>query len=305
MAERTGGGRPPAPRRSPGRTAGPAPERRVGGGGRPRFGRTWWSDRWLTALAELGLLPARVGHAPGFRLPRVHTVEIRSGAADVAIGGPRGEWRFVTVRMDPVPAASWDRLMEVLSRRALYAARLLGGEMPEGVEPAFTEAGVDLFPREAADLLLTCDGPGEEGTCTHAMAALRLLAARFDEDPFQLLLFRGIGRVELLDGIRRLWTGDPPADPPVDQPRPRRGRPQPETGSEAEVLARFWEPDPSIEQVRPRIESPLVDGAVLLRLGPPPGTVEDSAAEGALRRAYQLINAWALRRGLQEEAAEN
>ena len=274
----------------------------MGSTGRPRYGRTWWSDRWLTALADLGFLPARVGHGPGFRLPRTHRVEIRPGAADVSIGGPRGEWRAVTVRMEPVPSASWDRLMEVLSRRALYAARLLGGEMPEGVEPAFAEAGVQLFPGEAADLVLTCDGTGEETPCIHAMAALRLLAARFDEDPFQLLLFRGIGRVELLDGIRRLWTGDPPVDAP--QPHRPRSRAHLEDGSETEALARFWEPDPSIEQVRPRIEPPFVPEAVLLRLGPLPGTIPGSAAEAALHRAYQSIHAWALRRGLQEEAAE-
>jgi uncharacterized Zn finger protein len=192
--------------------------------------------------------------------------------------------------------------MEVLSRRALYAARLLGGEMPEGVEPAFAEAGVDLFPGEVADLTLTCDGPSEEAPCTHAMAALRLLAARFDEDPFQLLLFRGIGRVDLLDGIRRLWTGDPP----VDAPREHRSRSRSpaERGSETEILARFWEPDPSIEQVRPRIEPPFVPEAVLLRLGPPPGTVPGSAVEEALRRAYRSIHVWALRRGLQEESSE-
>jgi uncharacterized Zn finger protein len=298
MAGRSGAGRGPTRRMS----GGSASERRSGSAARPRYGRTWWSDRWLTALAGLGLLPARVGHAPGFRLPRTHRVEIRPGAADVGIGGPRGEWRAVTVRMEPVPPASWDRLMEILSRRALYATRLLGGEMPEGVEPAFAEAGVDLFPGEATDLVLTCDGLGEEAPCSHAMAALRLLAARFDEDPFQLLLFRGIGRVELLDGIRRLWTGNPP----VDAPAVRRARPRSpsERGSEAEVLARFWEPDPSIEQVRPRIEPPLVPGAVLLRLGPPPGSGPGSAAEEALRRAYHSIHAWALRRGLQEESTE-
>jgi uncharacterized Zn finger protein len=296
MAGRNGAGHG-APRR---KSAGTEAARHSTGATRPRYGRTWWSDRWLTALADLGFLPARVGHAPGFRLPRTHRVEIRPGAADIGVGGPRGEWRAVTVRMEPVPSASWDRLMEVLSRRALYAARLLGGEMPEGVEPAFAEAGVQLFPAEAADVALTCDGPGEETPCTHAMAALRLLAARFDEDPFQLLLFRGIGRVELLDGIRRLWTGDPPVEPP----RPHRTRPAADRGSEAEVLARFWEPDPSLEQVRPRIEPPLVPEAVLLRLGPPPGTVPGSIAEAALRRAYQSVHAWALRRGLPEETTE-
>ncbi len=297
MAGRGGAGRG-AIRRRPTGTGG---EHHTGSTGRPRYGRTWWSDRWLTALAGLGFLPARVGHGPGFRLPRTHRVEIRPGAADVSIGGPRGEWRSVTVRMEPVPPASWDRLMEVLSRRALYAARLLGGEMPEGVEPAFAEAGVQLFPAETADLVLTCDGTGEEAPCIHAMAALRLLAARFDEDPFQLLLFRGIGRVELLDGIRRLWTGDPP----VETPRPRRTRPPADLGSEAEVLARFWEPDSSIEQVQPRIEPPFVPEAVLLRLGPLPGTVPGSIAEAALHRAYQSIHAWALRRGLQEETSED
>jgi uncharacterized Zn finger protein len=296
MTGRAGAGRG-VPRR---KSTGTGAERRTAGIGRPRYGRTWWSDRWLTALADLGLLPPRVGHAPGFRLPRTHRVEIRPGAADIGIGGPRGEWRSVAARMEPVPAASWDRLMEILSRRALYAARLLGGEMPEGVEPAFAEAGVDLFPRESADLVLTCDGPGEEVPCTHVMAALRLLAARFDEDPFQLLLFRGIGRVELLDGIRRLWTGDPP----VEAVRTRRARQTSDGTSEAEVLLRYWEPDPSIEQVRPRIEPPVIPEAVLLRLGPLPGTVPGSAAEEALRRAYQSIHGWALRRGLQEESPE-
>ncbi len=290
--------------RSPSRRtrSGAGGERRAGASGRPRYGRTWWSDRWLTALAEISLLPARVGHAPGFRLPRSFRVDIRPGEADIGVGGPRGEWRSVQVRMQPVPAASWDRLMEILSRRAIYAARLLGGEMPEGVEPAFSEAGVQLFPHQRADVTIRCDGPGEDVPCTHAMAALRLLAARFDEDPFQLLLFRGIGRVELLDGIRRLWTGDSPADPP---PLPRaRPRSPTERSSELEVLARFWEPDPVIEQVRPRIEPPVVPEAVLLRLGPPPGTVPGSAGESALRRAYQSIHQWALRRGLQEESPE-
>lgn len=297
MAGRSGAGRGPTRRNR----AGAGTERGTGSTGRPRYGRTWWSDRWLTALAGLGFLPARVGHGPGFRLPRIHRVEIRPGAADIGIGGPRGEWRSVTVRMEPLPSASWDRLMEVLSRRALYAARLLGGEMPEGVEPAFAEAGVQLFPGETADLVLTCDGTGEEAPCIHTMAALRLLAARFDEDPFQLLLFRGIGRVDLLDGIRRLWTGDPPNE----TLRPHRTRPSADRESEAEVLARFWEPDSSIEQVRPRIEPPFVPEAVLLRLGPLPGTVPGSVAEAALHRAYQSIHTWALRRGLQEESLED
>jgi len=69
-------------------------------------------------------------------------------------------------------------------------------------------------------------------------------------------------------------------------------------------LASFWDLQADLSQLNPRIQPPVIPEAVIRRLGAPPGTEPDSSTEAALRRAYQLASAWALRLTSREPRRE-
>jgi uncharacterized Zn finger protein len=199
--------------------------------------------------------------------------------------------------MPPIGRTDWDRLQEILSRRALFAARLLSGEMPEAIEEAFAEAGLSLFPESPADLDVSCSCGDPLPACPHAAAVLHLMAERFDQDPFQILLFRGRGREELLEELRRRWAqngGTAPAVAPV----------APDEAWQDEAARGYWRLQGDLERLHPRIHPPIIPEAVLLRLGPLPGSGPESPAEEALRRAYLQLGEWALRLAARESPAE-
>ena len=60
---------------------------------------------------------------------------------------------------------------QALSRQALFAAKLLAGEMPQDIEEVFTEAALSLFPRSCGDLKTECSCPDWSNPCKHIAAA--------------------------------------------------------------------------------------------------------------------------------------
>jgi uncharacterized Zn finger protein len=215
------------------------------------------------------------------------------GEVRAELAGARGERYAVAVRMAPIARADWDRLQEILSRRAVFAARLLSGEMPEAIGEAFAEAGLRLFPETPEDLEVECGCGEPQPGCAHVAAVLQMMAERFDQDPFQILLLRGRGSEELLEELRRRWAegGADPAPP---------ARPADDDGWIAEALPRYGRLQGDLERVRPRIHPPAIPEAVLLRLGLPPGAPPDSSAADALREAYRHLSQWALRLAARE-----
>jgi uncharacterized Zn finger protein len=277
---------------------------------RGRIGRTWWSLRWTAVLESIGLGDrlhrgrslARAGH--------VLSLEISPGEVAAEVRGHRDEQHGVRIRMSPIPPATWETLQEILARRALFAARLLAGEMPEPIEEAFSEAGLPLFPNSAEEIEVHCDCIDPASPCPHAAAVFYLMAERFDQDPFQILLFRGQSREDLLAGLKRRWAQSGAKESEIELP-PDEAPAEAAASAETAVAAGtgdagsgFWDLGGDLEAVVPRIQTPAIPEAVLRRLGPPPGAVQDSPAEIALFKAYRIASEWALRLALKDEGHE-
>ncbi len=300
---------------------------------RGRIGRTWWSGRWTEVLESIGLGDRLHRGRSLARAGKVLSLEIRPGEAIAEVKGNRQELHDVRIAMTPIAAESWDALEEILARRALFAARLLAGEIPLPIEEAFAEAGLSLFPKDAGELEADCGCADPARPCPHAAAVFYLMAERFDRDPFDLFLFRGCGRDALIAGIRessgQIAAGTNGAAHPAGPSDPdgaasrsvARGPAGQGTGvaetegadpaaaaaedapaEQAEdFLNGYWSPPGDLDEVQPRIMPPPIPQAVLRRLGPPPSAAHDSPAEAALYRAYQIAAEWALKTAIKPE----
>ena len=75
--------------------------------------------------------------------------------------------------------------------------------MPVEIEEVFASCGTPLFPRSAADLDIHCSCPDWGVPCKHLAAVCYVLAEAFDDDPFEMLAWRGRTRGALLAALRQ------------------------------------------------------------------------------------------------------
>lgn len=204
---------------------------------RGRIGRTWWSRRFLDALEALleGGRPAR-GRSYA-RRGRVLDLQVRPGVVEARVRGGREQPYRVRLVLRPVPEDDWDRILVALGAHAGYSARMLAGDLPPEVEDVFGASGWSLLPAPDARLSTECTCPGWENPCTHVAAVCYVLAERFDEDPFDLLTWRGRTRADVLLRLREIRGA-----PPEAAGGPSQAAPPPEPASTHDPAggARTW-----------------------------------------------------------------
>jgi uncharacterized Zn finger protein len=179
---------------------------------RGAIAQTWWSERFIGALESYGM-GGRLSRGRNYaRRGQVLDIEINPGAVAAKVQGSRRRPYSVRLAIRPFGKADWARVGQALADDAWYAAKLLGGEMPEDIEDLFTSLDLPLFPETSRELAMDCTCPDWEVPCKHIAAVSYLLAEQFDEDPFKILAWRGRDRQELLDSLAALRTGGVRAD---------------------------------------------------------------------------------------------
>jgi uncharacterized Zn finger protein len=120
------------------------------------------------------------------------------------VQGSRARAYEVHLGLESFDDDEWSAAIEIMTKQAVFAARLLAGEMPDEIEGAFTEAGLSLFPRGTQDLGTDCSCPDWANPCKHIAATLYILAEQFDRDPWAILAWRGRTREQVLVRMREL-----------------------------------------------------------------------------------------------------
>jgi len=262
---------------------------------RGEFTKNWWAKRWIGALERL-MDSNRLSRGRRYaRQGQVLSVEERGAGVVAEVQGSRARPYRVSVELKPFSDEQWEKVAQALAGRALFSARLLSGEMPEGVEEAFSAAGVSLFPERRGELRTECSCPDSAVVCKHTAAVHYILGERFDEDPF--LIFRLRGRAE--EQLRRAL-------------RARRGDEQREEVEEAaelepeshappleEEIESFWEAKPALWDVKTSVTPPSMHLSVLRRLGQSGFVSED--LERLLAPGYEAISRAALALALGED----
>jgi uncharacterized Zn finger protein len=232
------------------------------------FAQSWWAKRWLAVL-ESFYIGARLGRGRSYaRSGQVLSIDIGAGTVASQVQGSRSTPYKVTIAVKALAAADWKKLARELSGQAMFAAKLLAGEMPQEIEQVFKDAGLSLFPEKSKDLKTNCSCPDWSNPCKHIAAVYYLLGEEFDRDPFLLFKLRGIGREEfmgLLGDVSSTTTATP-AEGGAVAPKTAEDAPLPPEPLSTEVVG-FWDGDSVADELFGEVRLPPVPAALPKRLG--------------------------------------
>lgn len=166
---------------------------------RGAFGKSWWAQRWVQVLESFHL-GARLTRGRTYaRQGQVTDIQIDEGTVTAQVQGSRPRPYSVSIEVKTLTAAQWKKVAGRLGKEALYAAKLLAGEIPQDIEVVFGEAGITLFPSRSQDLTTECSCPDWSNPCKHIAAVYYLLGEEFDRDPFLIFRLRGMTREGLVE----------------------------------------------------------------------------------------------------------
>jgi len=170
---------------------------------RGTFGESWWAKRWIEVLESFNI-GARLQRGRNYaRRGQVTSIDIAEGKVAAKVQGSRPTPYRVEIRIDILSKTDWKKLAQTLAGQAIYAAKLLAGEMPQDIEDAFRQAKLSLFPQKQRDLKTNCSCPDWSNPCKHIAAVYYLLGEEFDRDPFLIFRLRGITREDLVELIAK------------------------------------------------------------------------------------------------------
>lgn len=275
--------------------------------GQKQFGQTWWGGKWLSALERL-VDSARLGRGRSYaRSGQVLNIDIRAGRVDAKVQGSQPKPYSVRIEIQPLPDQAWERVITAMAAQALFAAKLLAGEMPPNIEEAFAAARANLFPTQRGDLVTDCSCPDYANPCKHVSAVYYLLSEQFDADPFLLFQLRGRSRDQVTAALRARRAAAGPGE--VDGRGAEAGveRAAPEQFQRLdECVERFWDVAAAAGQAasRPIPIAPAeaeTAAAPIRSLGEPPFWTGRPAFGQRISRAYAAIARAALRLALGDD----
>ncbi|WP_416670551.1 SWIM zinc finger family protein [Egbenema bharatensis] len=243
--------------------------------------REWWAQRWVDVLESFGWR-RRLERARNYaRQGNVLQIEFDGAKVSALVQGTAPEPYNVSLSLDLFDDEQWQYVIESMSQRAIFSAKLLAGEMPQNIEEVFTANGLSLFPLTKFDIHSKCSCPDPANPCKHIGAVYYLLGDRFSEDPFVLFQLRGRAKEQILSALRQTRSGQSDAEQPEE--------PAALSSPEAPIdLHTFWQYDEQLEPSLVVIAPPPSSETVLNVLGPIP-IKADPAVNQATGSAQMIV----------------
>lgn len=260
------------------------------------LGESWWSQRFLGVLETFDS-GFRVDRGRDYaRRGRVRNLGVETGEIHAQVQGSRRVPYAVRVTYPAIPAEDWTRVERAMAEQALFAARLLAGELPHEAEDLFRGCGIALFPDQDALFRSSCTCPDEINPCKHVAALFYAFADALDGDPFLLFRWRGRTKERLIADLRALRAGE---EPPTGSEETAEA-----DGTRAEAARRstFWDQEVDLSSIPIHPVAAEVPDAVLRQLGPTGVRIENQDLATRLEPLYRAIAEEALRRSLGDDA---
>ena len=264
---------------------------------RGAFGKTWWAGRWIAALERL-VDPGRLTRGRSYaRSGQVLNLDVDQHGVAAQVQGSMPKPYQVSIRFKRLTDAQWEKVVSAMAAEALYAARLLSGEMPEQIEDVFQTAGTSLFPAARGDLQTSCSCPDASNPCKHIAAVHYLLGERFDADPFLIFELRGRSKADIAAALRARRAGGDATAPETSAAEPAEEETAPPPPASA---AAFWAA-PGPADLPLAFKAPSLDAIAVKRLGAPPFWPPGQDFAVLMEETYRAIGTHALGLALGQE----
>ncbi len=308
-----------------------------------RYPDSWAAQRWMRLVEQAApgdALVEGLGYATAGQTRRFG---FDSGRIAGAVQGTSPAAYEVMLTLQPFTHEQSEKVIAAMIDQAVYAAKLLAGELPANIEDVFAPLGLRLFPVDPSEVVPTCScrtrkmtsfAPGSrppmspgmtpstappplpvapEPTgpvspwCKHVCCIAYLAAERFTTDPFLIFTLRGLPREELLERLRqrRAAAGSGSGGAMVYSATVP-GVSDKEPVPLEQCMESFWDSGPGLDQVDMPIEPPEVSHPLLRRLGPSPfGGPGRFPLVGLLATCYEVISEAAIRGEGETNAASS
>jgi len=267
---------------------------------RGAIGETWWSKRWIGVLESFNM-GARLTRGRSYaRQGQVLSIDVEPGLVKAKVQGSRPKPYNVKIQLRPLSDQDWDKVTEAMAAQAIFAAKLLAGEMPTDIEEVFRAVHVSLFPTALRELNTDCSCPDWANPCKHIAAVYYLLAERFDEDPFLIFKLRGRTKEQIIAVLRDKRAATFPVED-TSAGAETASAEEENLISLEEHLETFWQAGEAIESFTVNLSTPRIDKAILKRLGTAPFTIGDMKVASLLAKAYSAVDAAVSKKMTEEE----
>ena len=270
---------------------------KLGHGGAHKAG---WIDQRVARLVEQAA--SGEAHREGreyAELGQTKRLVIEDGVVHASVQGRRDRPYVLTLRIEHFGPEQRERAVAAMAEQAVYAAKLLSGELPANIEDVFAPLGLRLLPSEPADMTPACtcaEWSADKPWCKHAVCVALLTAERLAAEPFLVFGLRGVPAGELLEQLREHRAVPTKSGVPTAVYRAHvRGASDGQVEGLEASIERFWSAGPGLREVDTPVDKPEVPHVLLRRLGPSPLEGRFPLL-GLLATCYELIG---------EDAVEN
>src|SRR5712692_401225 len=255
-----------------------------------QIGETWWSKRWIAVLESFNMGTRLTRGRSYARQGQVISIDVEPGMVQAKVQGSQPKPYKVEIRFKTLSDQDWENVTEAMASQAIFAAKLLAGEMPKNIEEAFGAVKLSLFPTALKELETSCSCPDWANPCKHIAAVYYLLAERFDEDPFLIFKLRGRTKEQIIQTLRakRIETL-PPESASSSTSDDAAGADT--TSLLEDTLDTFWQAGEGLAVFAVNPTAPRIDKAVLKRLGDAPFTIDDRNITAILSKMYDMVDA--------------
>lgn len=263
-----------------------------------------WSTAWTLTLERLGLLKRGAHSHTGRQRSRIKRIEVLPGRVHAEVQDQVQGNCHVTLKFAPLTERAWVQLVESLENHLQTSAQRSMDELLRDPGPFFPELSGLLLPSGLDEITAECSCcPTGTTPCPGCELVYRQVGAMLNEEPILLLRLRGREWQALQQALQSRRTADYLGALPATNGAGKGAgentasvvsaaqATQGERTSEPldQTIGHFWGSRKALDAMRYHITAPLIDLALLRRLGPLPTTLDDDDLYQEIARIYRHI----------------
>ncbi len=242
-----------------------------------------WSMAWNRLLERFGLLTRGAGN--GRQRARIKRIEALVGRVQAEVQEQGNSGCQVTLKFGPLAERTWLQLLDLLENQLQSSGQRNVEELFREPAPFFTELSNLLLPAQSNEIEVACSCcPAEQRVCPTCELVYRQVGVLLDEEPILLLRLRGREWQALQQSLQARRKTDYLGGTSSAAHNGGNGGPSsltqgapPPAESLERTIDHFWGSRKTLEALHYYIAPPAIEFALLRRLGPLPGLLDEPA----------------------------